>query len=56
MENHFAGVTPRERYDNEVLNTLREIRELLSRDSKTVEQTPEKQETIKRQYTKRGVR
>ena len=52
---HFKGITPQERYHNELLQTQRDIlqelkaiRELLGRDSKTVKQEP-------RTYQRKGV-
>ena len=39
---HFTGIVPAERWKNDVLNELREIRKLLSRDSKTVQEKPVK--------------
>ena len=37
---HFQGVTPQERYQNDVLNELRAIRELLVRNAQAVEHKP----------------
>ena len=57
MEQHFKGITPQERYNNDVLSELRMIRELLSRDSKTAEKEPEQRtETTKRTQQRRGVK
>lgn len=36
---HFAGITPRERYDNDLLNEMRQIRQLLERNAQAVEPT-----------------
>lgn len=38
MEEHFKGIVPEERWKNEILQTLRDIKELLSSDSKTTKQ------------------
>lgn len=56
MDDHFKGIIPEERWKNDVLNELRQIRELLSRDAQTTKQEPEKRElqTQKRTYRKRG--
>lgn len=59
MENHFKGIVPDERWKNDVLNELRQIRELLSRDAQTTKQDTEKnaeptKERTKRTYQKRG--
>ncbi|WP_221469321.1 hypothetical protein [Cohnella nanjingensis] len=38
--NHFGGITPKERYDNEVLEELRAIRQLLERNAQAFEPQP----------------
>lgn len=50
---HFKGVTPGERWKNDVLNELRNIRKLLEKSLGRDAQTPKKQE-VKRTYRKRG--
>ena len=37
---HFQGTTAQERYYNDVLNELRQIRQLLERNAQAVEETP----------------
>ena len=46
---HFQGVTAKERYDNELLNELRQIRQLLERNAQAVEQTGEPKQRQPRQ-------
>lgn len=35
---HFPGITPQERYQNDLLNEMRQIRVLLERNAQAVEQ------------------
>lgn len=44
--NHFPGITPDERYKNDLLNEVRQIRQLLERNAQAVEQ--EKPKTTQR--------
>ena len=54
---HFSGIVPNERWKNDVLNELRMIRELLERDSKSLQNEPvQRIEPTKRTYQKRGVK
>lgn len=48
---HFAGITPQERYSNDVLNELRAIRKLLERDVQPVKE--EEIKDHKRPYNRR---
>lgn len=50
MEDHFQGITPQERYNNDVLNELRQIRKLLERDVQTVKE--EQTKDPKRSYNR----
>lgn len=48
---HFQGINARERYDNDVLNELRQIRMLLERNAQAVEtakEVPQRQARQKR--------
>lgn len=51
MDNHFAGIVPEERWKNDVLNELRQIRQLLERDVQPVKEEPIKDN--KRPYNRR---
>lgn len=51
--NHFDGITPDQRWKNEVLNELRELNKLL-REQKPVQEKPKEPVQInKRPYNKR---
>ena len=52
---HFTGIVPDERWKNDVLNELREIRKLLARDSKTVQKEPVKQPEKQSGRTRRPI-
>jgi hypothetical protein len=55
---HFDGIVPIERWRNDVLNELRQIRKLLERDAQTVQVTPEVQNvpTQRRTRQRKGVK
>lgn len=53
MENHFKGVSEQERYNNDVLSELRQIRQLLERNAQTSEGT---KETVPRKPRGRGAK
>lgn len=41
--NHFQGITPEERWKNDLLNEVRQIRQALERNAQAVEAEPKEQ-------------
>lgn len=63
MIDHFSGIVPNERWKNDVLSELRQIRELLEGNAQTIKQEPaqrkepqQPQKTEVRKYTRRGAK
>jgi hypothetical protein len=46
--NHYEGITPDQRWRNDLLNEMRQIRQLLERNAQAVEQPEEKAEPKRR--------
>jgi hypothetical protein len=51
---HFPGISPRERYDNDLLNEMRQIRLMLERNAQAVEQPKETKITQIQPVQRRG--
>jgi hypothetical protein len=51
---HFPGISPRERYDNDLLNEMRMIRQMLERNAQAVEQPKETKITQIQPVQRRG--
>jgi len=51
---YFAGITPQERFNNEMLNELRQIRKLLEHNAQVLEQPNETKITQIQPVQRRG--
>lgn len=51
---HFNGIVPKERWMNDVLTELRQIRQLLERDSKSFKEEPEETDNREPEFKKRA--
>ncbi|WP_157764416.1 hypothetical protein [Paenibacillus riograndensis] len=51
--NHFDGITPEQRWKNDVLNELREINRQL-KEQQPAQESPKELIPMKRQYSKRN--